>query len=179
MKVKRFKLKQFFLLCFVFVLGLVIGAQWYRLHLFPFPQISKWRHPEFKVLKDYRVGTPVFFDRDYVETIGNPQLNGLFLVQIPRHAQKTIIIEAEQSLGIYRMISDHNDNRSLATWEKTDIEVMVKGVTCNHTQVVHKQFTAGKIFLAPMGPVASSPILINAKDRKSFSVDMEFVSESQ
>lgn len=157
---------------FVFAAGLAIGAQWYRLYLFPFPQLHELRYPpEVRVpmsekitVVRYAEKTPVFLDRQYFDTIGDERLEGLFLVQIPRHHSENIVIEAQRPLTIYRLISDDNDNTPFDSWTPSDIPVNVRGFSTTHTRVVEKDYPAGLITLNPGGDVAASPILIRVHD---------------
>ena len=151
----------------MFSAGLLSGVQWHRLDLFPFPQLRAWKYPPDGVLKSekfvvtsYSAGTPVFLDRQYYDTVGDERLEGLFLLQIPRHHSDDILIRADSSLTIYRFISDDNLNTPFESWTPSDIPIHVRGFTTTLTRVVKKDFSAGTITLSPGGPVASSPILI-------------------
>ena len=151
----------------VFGAGLVSGVQWHRLDLYPFPQLRAWKYPPHGVLKSerfvitrYTAGTPVFQDRQYYDTVGDERLEGLFLLQIPRHCSDDIVIKADSSLTIYRFISDDNLNTPFESWAPTDIRIHVRGFSTAHTRVVKKDFAAGMITLSPGGPVSASPILI-------------------
>lgn len=160
------------LIFFVFIAGLIIGAQWYRLYLFPLPQLHDLRYPpevrvplsEKMIITRYTAGTSVFLDRLYFDSIGDQRLEGLFLVQIPRHYKDNIIIKADAAVTIYRFISDDNINTDFDSWTTTDIPINVRGFTTTHTRVVKKDFPAGIITLVPGGPVAASPILIKVHD---------------
>ena len=100
------------------VIGALMGAQWYRLDLFPFPQLRDLKHPpearvllsEKMIITSYTAETAVFLDRQYFDSIGDERLEDLFLVQIPRHHSDNIIIEAYRPITVYRFISDDNDN---------------------------------------------------------------------
>lgn len=154
------------------LIGAVIGAQWYRLYLFPFPQLHEWRYPpevrvplsEKMLITRYTAGTPVYLDRQYFDTIGDERLEGLFLVQIPRHRLDNVVIEAHRPVAIYRFISDDNINTDFDSWTSSDIPIKVRGHSTTFTGVVEKDFPAGIITLHPGGPVASSPILIKVRN---------------
>jgi hypothetical protein len=155
----------------VFGAGLVTGVQWHRLRLFPFPQLHAWKYPPEGVRKSekfvvtrYTAGTSVFLDRLYFDTVGDERLDGLFLVQIPRHHADDIVIKADSRLTVYRFISDDNVNTEFESWTPTDIPINVQGYSTRHTRVVKKDFAAGVITLSPGGPVAASPILIEAHE---------------
>jgi hypothetical protein len=170
----------------VFIAGLAIGAQWYRLYLFPFPQIHEWRYPpEVRVpltekitITRYTAGTPVFVDRQYYDTVGDERLEGLFLVQIPRHYSENIVVDAHKALTVYRLISEENDNTPFAGWISSDIPVKVRGHTTDHTRVVEKDFPAGTITLDSGGPIASSPILIEVHDYTVPSLEFEVLDQA-
>jgi hypothetical protein len=155
----------------VFGGGMVTGVQWHRLRLFPFPELHAWKYPPEGVVKSekpvvtrYSAETPLFLDRPYYDTVGDERLEGLFLIQIPRHHADSIVINAERSLTIYRLISDDNLNTAFESWTPSDIRVHVRGYSTAHTRVVKKDFAAGTITLSSGGPVASSPILIEVHD---------------
>lgn len=182
----EFKPRSLLLIGFVvFSAGLAIGApigvEWFRLYLFPFPQIHEWRYPpevrvpksEKMVITRYSAGTSVFQDREYFDTIGDERLEGLYLVQIPRHYSDNIIIEAHTPVTIYRFISDDNVNTDFDSWTPSDIPIKVRGFTTTHTRVVTKDFPAGKITLPPGGPVASSPILIKVHNYTAPPLEFE------
>jgi hypothetical protein len=151
-----------------FLIGAVVGIQWHRLYLFPFPQIHEWREsqkvpvPLSKkiVITKYTAKTPVFLDRLYFDSIGDKRLEGLLLVQITRHHKDIIKIQAHTPVTIYRFITNKNINTQFDSWSTSEIPIHVRGNTCTHTRVVKKDFPAGIISLRPGGPVASSPILI-------------------
>ena len=171
---------------FLFSAGLIIGAQWYRLYLFPFPQLNNWKYPpetrvylsEKIIITSYTAKIPVFLDRGYFDSIGDERLEGLFLVQIPRHYSDNIIIKAHNDVTIYRFISNDNINTPFDSWTSTDIPINVRGWTTIHTHVVKKDFSAGIITLDPGGPVASCPILIKVHDNKSLTLGFEVLNQT-
>ena len=179
----KFQLSRSVIIGFIacFLVGTAFGVQWHRLYIFPFPQIHDWRFPpkapvalsEKAVITKYTKKIPVFSDRLYFDSIGDKRLEGLYLVQIPRHTRKNIKINAHKPITIYRFITDRNTNRSLHTWTATKIPIFVRGHTCTHTRVVKKDFPAGMITLHPGGPVASSPILIKVRGHKAPSLAFE------
>ena len=111
-----------FICIFILFIGLIIGAQWYRLYIFPFPQLHEWKsggeisgqpYVEYSgklVITTYSKHTPVFLDRLYFDSISDNRLEGLYLVQIPRHYHDNIRIKPSKDLIIYRAISDNNNN---------------------------------------------------------------------
>lgn len=168
----------------IFSAGLAAGIQWHRLHLFPFPQLQALRYPPHGVLRSekfvvtrYTAGTPVYLDRLYYDTVGDERLDGLFLIQIPRHYSDDIVIRADSSLTIYRLISDDNLNTPFENWESTDIKVHVRGFSTAHTRVVKKDFTAGIITLSAGGPVASCPILIEVHNLRTPALGFEVLNQ--
>jgi hypothetical protein len=172
---------------FVFSAGLVIGAQWYRLYLFPFPQLYNWKYPpearvplsEKMIITKYTAKTPVFVDRQYFDSIGDERLEGLFLVQIPRHYSDNIIIKAHSAITIYRFITDDNINTPFDSWTSSDIPINVRGWSTKHTRVVTKDFPAGKITLHPGGPVAASPILIKVHNYTAPFLEFEVLDQTE
>lgn len=174
---------QWWLAALVFGVGLVAGVQWHRLHLFPFPQLQAWRYPPHGVLKSdkfvitrYAAGTAVYLDRPYYDTVGDDRLDGLFLIQIPRHHSDDIVIRADSSLTVYRFISDDNANAPFESWTPTDIRIHVRGFSTAHTRVVKKDFSAGIVTLSPGGPVAASPILIEVHGYTAPALGFELVN---
>ena len=182
----------------VFLIGIVLGAAWHKLWLFPFPQLARWRYMQFEADQSqiatkkpekpiiptghrtyfssiYKKKTPFFSDRGYFDTIGDPRLGGLFVIQIPRHFSSDIVIRADAPLIIYRLITKSNDNTVFESWEKTDIPVSVTGVSCTHDSVVVKKFDAGMITLKSGGPVAASPILIKTDSKFIELLDFELI----
>lgn len=172
---------------FVFSAGLVAGAQWYRLYLFPFPQLNNWKYPpeervylsEKMIITKYTAKTPVFMDRQYFDSIGDERLEGLFLVQLPRHYSDNITILAHRALTIYRFITDDDINTPFDSWTSTDIPINVRGWSTTHTRVVKKEFPAGNITLAPGGPVASAPILIKIDNYTPPSSEFEVFNQKE
>ena len=168
-----------YILCFLF--GVVVGAQWHSLYLFPFPQLHDWKNsqkvpvPSSRkiVVTKYTAKTPVFLDRLYFDLIGDKRLEGLFLVQISRHQSDNININAYKAITIYRFITDDNTNTYVDSWTSSDIPIYVRGHSTNLTRVVKKDFPAGKITLHPGGPVASSPILIKVHDYTESPMEFE------
>jgi hypothetical protein len=181
----RLKPKALWLLvALVFGAGLAAGVQWHRLRLFPFPQLHAWRYPPHGVLKSekfvitrYTAGTPVYLDRPYYDTVGDERLEGLFLIQIPRHYSDDIVIRADSSLTIYRFLSDDNINTPFDSWTPTDIQVHVRGFSTAHTRVAKKDFAAGTITLNPGGPVASCPILVGVHNFRAPALGFEVLNQ--
>jgi hypothetical protein len=167
----------------VWIVAMVSGAFWHKKQLPPIPQIRQLYKslsnqqvlfhfnqglvdiPKGQniLIKRYSVGTPVFIDRDYYDhsNIGDKRLEGLCLIQIPRHYNYPITIKAKKPLTIYRLISESNDNSIFNSYKQTDIIVNVVGASSSHTKVLKKDFSAGTILISPGGPGSASPILIS------------------
>ena len=157
--------------------GIIIGVVIYKFDIFPVPQIryiKAWINPppntshlpdtyNKKILTQYTPGTPVFSDRNYFDVIGDSTFNNCYVVQIPRHYSKDIIITINRPVIIYRVLTSSNDNSIHESWEQTNIKINVKGNSCIHNRVVSKEFNTGTVTLKSGGPVASSPIIIEEK----------------
>lgn len=182
----KIKLRLLLIGFLLFSAGLIIGAQWYRLYLFPFPQLNNWKYPpesrvylsEKMIITKYTAKIPVFLDRLYFDSIGDERLEGLYLIQIPRHYSDNITIKAQSAVTIYRFISNDNLNTPFDSWTSTDIPIDVRGWTTTHTHVVKKDFSAGIITLDPGGPVASCPILIKVHNHESLSPEFEVLNQT-
>ena len=160
---------------FTLFIGLIIGAQWHRLYIFPFPQLNEWKsgiQPAVElsnqlVVTIYSKKTPIFLDRPYFDSAGDKGLEGLYLLQVPRHYSDNVRIKSIEDLVIYRAISDNNDNTHYDkdSWELSDILINIKGNTTSHTKVIKKLFPANNLInLIPGGPITSDPIFIMVKD---------------
>ena len=127
-------------------------------------KVKRWYEAKF-TFSIYKKGIPLFLDRSYSEEIGDSRLEGLYLIQIPRHFRKNIIIKSDIPITVYRML-DINENNLNYIYEKTDIKVKVVGHSLTHNIVVEKFFEPGIITLSAGGPTSSSPILISTKQIK-------------
>lgn len=168
------------------VMGSVLGALWYRLELFPYQQLREWTNPPEErvplskkmIITRYTAQTPVFSDRQYFDTIGDERLEGLYLLQVPRHYAEQIMIEAHSPVTVYRFVSDDNVNTAFESWTDTDIPISVRGNTTTHTRVVKKDFPAGTFALEPGGPIAASPVLIELGDTAP-APDIEVLDQAE
>jgi len=88
----------------------------------------------------------LFSDRPYVDTVGPQELEGLTLIQIPRHSKYRFRIDSKKPLTVYRLVSDSNDNWLLDGYQKTDLKVNVVGRSI-HREVVKRSFPSGIIDL--------------------------------
>ena len=168
------RLKKISLIVLVFFLGFSLGLTVYKLNVPPIPQLRFLKFffvapDKFKKLAageidvfvtKYTKGVSLFSDRPYVDTVGPKELEGLTLIQIPRHSRNWIKIDAKKPVTIYRLVTASNDNWLLEGYEKTDIKVNVVGKS-THSGVVKKSFSPGIIDLFTGGPSVSSPILIS------------------
>lgn len=172
---KYFKKIPLFIL--VFFVGFASGITLYKLNIPPIPQfrflgyfffapdeLKKLVAGEINIIVTrYTKGTPLFSDRPYFDTLGPKELEGLTLIQIPRHTRHRIRLDAKKPLTVYRIISASNDNWLLDGYQKTDLKVNVVGKSI-HREVVKKSFPPGIIDLFAGGPSVSSPILISPPD---------------
>jgi hypothetical protein len=175
--------KQTILVLTVFLLSFSLGVIWHKKRLFPIKQLSKWLNPpkvdpyiykigtakkeyrEFLITK-YTAGLPLFSDRNYHDSIGDPKLEGLYLIQIPRHYFKTLEIKIGEPVTIYRMLTEKNNNSAFKDWKRENIAIKIKGNSCTHSFVVSKDFGPGNYKLEIGGPVATSPILFKVKNKE-------------
>ena len=178
---------------FTLFIGLIIGAQWHRLYIFPFPQLNEWRRgAEWDsgiVFQNIELGkqvditiyskkAPIFLDRLYFDSIGDNRLEGLYLVRIPRHYSDAVRIKSSKDLVIYRAISDYNNNihYDIDNWEPSDIPINIGGLSTLHTEIIKKPFPANNVIeLASGGPNASDPIFIKVKDYVAVAPSLEFM----
>lgn len=115
--------------------------------------------PKIRVLP-YARGTPLFSDRNYEDSVGSDILNSSYVIQIPRHFDGNLTVNANKHIVIYRILSAQNNNQIFSDWNQTEIPVLVGGASAKHASVVSKIFEPGDIKLYSGGPVCSSPILI-------------------
>ena len=173
-----------FICIFIFSIGLIIGAQWHRLFIFPFPQLQEWKSEGVNVeLSDklvttiYSTHTPIFLDRLYFDSIGDKRLEGLHLVQIPRHYDENIRIKSSKDLIIYRAISDNNNNLHYDNWDLSDIQINIEGLSTSHKKLIKKLFPANNLIeLIPGGPIASDPIFVMVKDYVTPSLQFKILN---
>ena len=136
-------------------MGILIGLIWYRYRLPPLLFFKKTyiENTNFKKNIDsitsyedaqltyskYTHGVPLFLDRSYSDALGDKRLEGLYLIQINRHENKNIIINTKLPITIYRLVPKENAGLT-HSYEKTNINVMVEGLSINHVQVLKKTF---------------------------------------
>ena len=145
-----------------FVVGFLIGAFWYRLQLFPIPQMKHFKSHRTSV-SQYFSGDSIFYDRSYFDESGNINLNKMFLIKLTRHRnfEDLIVINAKVPLTVYRIISKMNENNFLHQYELTNIKVSVIGDSSSHEEVIKKYFLPGVIKLSPGKGLSSTPILVS------------------
>ena len=159
---------------------MVLGVQWHRRHIFPFRPVRDWLTPADA--SDYRQGivvrytakTPLFTDRSYHDTIGDGRLEGLFLIQMPRHHHDDVAIDFRRPVTVYRFLSDE-ETAPLARWPLSEIPVNVPGKGDTHDRLVEKDFEPGRVTLAAGGPKSCSPILGRFKDAPPAPLGFELV----
>lgn len=126
-------------------------------------KVKKWKEAIY-TFTDYKKGVPLFLDKSYLDEVGDKRLDGLKLIQIPRHGTKKIKIKSDIPLTVYRLISNE-ENTLNHKYSKTDIKVKVVGYSLTHTDVVKKDFNPGLIILNPGGPTATNPILLSINNQ--------------
>jgi hypothetical protein len=180
--------KKFFLFFLVFFLGISTGITLYKFNSPPFSQLRLLKRffiaPEsFKLLMaeksnifvaKYTKGVPLYSDRPYVDTVCPQELEGLTLIQIPRHSKLRFRIDSKKPLTVYRLTSESNDNWLLDGYQKTDLKVNVVGKSI-HREVVKRSYPSGIIDLYAGGPISSSPILLSSAQNESLPMTI-FVS---
>jgi len=158
----------------VFLLGLF----WHKFQLPPINQIRQIAHSyrllniKQKEIKDvkfwseskftytnYTKGVPLFLDRSFADEIGDKRLEGMQLIQIPRHYSNTFKLKIPSKFIVYRLLPA-NESGLKYSYSPTNIRVKVVGHSITHTRVVKKEFPAGTFSFAAGGPTAASPFLI-------------------
>jgi len=129
-----------------------------------------------KIITPYQERMPFFSDRHYYDTVGDPRLNHLTLIQIPRHLNQDIHIISHKALSIYRLTCDKN-KEGFEDWQVTDIKVNVFGLSATLDTVIKKDFPIGQIVLKPGGPACSAPILVNSNNGKAPSHGFEILHQ--
>ena len=94
-------------------------------------------------------------------------MNGLYLVQIPRHYSNDIFLDVLDEIVIYRILCEKNNNDKYIDWEKENYELAIIGRSCIHTTVIKKNYKEGRTKIKAGGPISSDPIFIrNSKSGK-------------
>lgn len=155
-------MKSFYKFFFIFTCGFLIGAIWYRLQLFPIPQLKHIKSHRTETIT-YTSGEEIFVDRKYYDHSNNSEFDNMFLIKLTRHRNHNdnIKLEVKVPITIYRILSKSNENNFLHSFESTSIKVNVIGDSSSHTEVVKRDFLPGIIELSPGKGLSSSPILIS------------------
>jgi hypothetical protein len=164
----------------VFLIGFILGALWYRLRLFPIPELDHYK-THIMPVTIYKTGTNFFNDRDYIDSLANPELEGMQLIQLNRHRHQEdlIVLNIKTPITIYRAISKLNNNDFLHSYTQTNLTINVEGPSSSHTSIVKKDFSPGIIALSPGSGLSSSPIFLssevkNMPQNKIFSFVADF-----
>jgi len=118
-------------------------------------------YQQLVIVKKYFPGINIYLDRNYFNHKNDEKLNGLTLIQIPRHHVSDIHLNVVDDIIIYRVLCEKNNNEKYKDWEKQNFELAIIGFSCVHTTVVKKKFKKGIVEIASGGPVASDPIFID------------------
>ena len=101
-------------------------------------------------IKKYHTGTNIFSDRNYINKLNDKILAGKYIIKIPRHFSKRIILKSNVDINIYRSLCKKNDNKEFRDWEVVNFSLDINGKSCNHDRVVKRKFKAGKIKINPI-----------------------------
>ena len=113
----------------------------------------------------YEPETPLFSNREYIDSLGVINFDSCYIIQLPRHYKKPIKLKLEDHFTVYRVLSENNKHN----WVYSDFKyfsdsIFVNGRTCNHSIVVFKSFEKGECILDQRNDVASSPIIIKCNN---------------
>ena len=118
-------------------------------------------YQQLVIVKKYFPGINIYLDRNYFNHKNDEKLNGLTLIQIPRHRASDIHLNVVDDIIVYRVLCEKNNNEKYKDWEKQNFELAIIGDSCVHTTVVKKKFKKGIVKITSGGPVASDPIFID------------------
>jgi transcriptional regulator with PAS, ATPase and Fis domain len=116
------------------------------------------------IINEYNNGYYIFNDRLYTNNSNNSKLVGKTLVQISRHRSSDLKIILKESVFIYRVLCDSNNNEHYIDWLDVDYSVKINGLSCVHKKVIKKYFSNGVSILRAGGPIAADPIFIDKAD---------------
>ena len=135
-------------------------------------------NPNFKeiYIKKYYSGLNIFSDRHYFNHKNDHELNGLYLIQIPRHYNKDIVLNIFNEVVIYRVLCKKNNNEKYKNWNKKNYKLAIIGSSCVHEDVISKKIGEGILQIIPGGPVSSDPIFVY--DSNSNSKKFEIFNKS-
>ena len=159
------------------IFGLFSGMFIYKNDMFPLSLYrsiknnftTKLSYPYGIFCIPYSKGTPLFSDRIYNDTLGNKELENSYVIQLPRHYDRSIQLQFDKPVILYRILSKSNDNSNYNDWELLKNEVFVKGRSTNHELVVKKSYDTGMIVLPYEGFYTSSPILVKYISNESIN----------
>tara|TARA_B110000305_G_C19190922_1_gene516541 strand:- start:96 stop:662 length:567 start_codon:yes stop_codon:yes gene_type:complete len=157
------KLKVFICLSSL-IFGIFLGMFIYKYNIFPLSLYRSFTttlsYPYGIFCVPYSKGTPLFSDRIYNDSLGNKELENVYVIQLPRHYDRSIQLQFDKPVTIYRILSKKNDNSYFDDWELLKNKVFVKGASVNHELVVKKSYDTGIIVFPSGGAITSSPILV-------------------
>lgn len=122
--------------------------------------VSHNNRAKFVKIYNYKNGINIWSDRLYYDQSLNTEMDGLILIQIPRHHDELIRINTNEPLTVYRPLCSNNDNNYYVNWFNEDIEMRIIGKSCVNHKVVSNKYDDSTIILPPGGPFASDPIFI-------------------
>ena len=119
----------------------------------------------FKINK-YKPNLQLWSNRQYINLKNNKKIENLFIIQIPRHYKKPIMISIDGSVTVYRALCEKNYNDNYIDYKKLDFKLMIIGNTCIHSKVISKTISENFYEIIPGGPISSDPIFIGNFDNK-------------
>jgi hypothetical protein len=119
-------------------------------------------HRQALPVEPYEDGvTPLYLDRPYVNREPKGALEGLQVVQLPRHLRFEVLLEVAAPTRVMRLLCDRNDAATLTGGEPVaGLSLRVEGRSCVFTRAAARRVSAGEHRLPPGGPVAAAPILV-------------------
>ena len=121
------------------------------------------------VIKKYYPDMNIFLDKSWTNKKNNDFLKDKFIIQIPRHYKKNIQIQNAGNITLYRALSEKNNNK-YNDWETLNMELAIKGFTCEHSKIIKKKFKPGLLILRHGGPVSSDPIFLEELDHQNIKI---------
>jgi hypothetical protein len=110
---------------------------------------------------EYKEGVPLYLDRKYTNEESELSDLGVFLIQMPRHLNGNILIEANQSVKVYRAVYD---GQEIPGYEKSGVKLLVEGRSIDLNTLLVKSYEKGLISIPSGVPMVSSPIFIDSID---------------
>ncbi len=147
---KKFKNKKLiYLIFFLYIAIYISGAFSFKSQKIPLE------------ITQYLPMTTIFIDRDYINNKNDDFLKDKILIKQNRHNNQLIKLKINKKVIIYRVLCKNNDNKFYSQWHKISTKIQIKGISCNHTNIVKKFFLPGVIILLAGGPIASDPIFLD------------------